>query len=96
MTAVASEVGDSVAELFIAGQRNAAKRCFPYCLVEGAAPGRQASDSGVGNRARQSPVSASSRAALTRPALGTPVILHGFLTMGDFQMGKSDLVRVIT
>src|SRR4249919_3606817 len=45
-------------------------RDLPDWRVEGAAPARQVSDSGVGKRARQSPISASSRAARTRPARG--------------------------
>jgi hypothetical protein len=38
--------------------------------VEGATPAKQISESGVGKRPRQSPISASSRAALTVPAAG--------------------------
>ncbi len=42
---------------------------LPDCRVEGAAPARLISACGVGNRLRQSPISASSRAARMVPAL---------------------------
>jgi hypothetical protein len=46
---------------------------LPDLRVEEATPARQISASGVGNRARQSPVSASSRAARTAPERGSEV-----------------------
>ena len=46
---------------------------LPDWRVEGAAPARQVSDSGVGKRPRASPISASSRAARTVPDLGSEV-----------------------
>jgi hypothetical protein len=45
----------------------------PDSRVEGATPARQASEAGVGKRPRASPISASSRAARTVPALGSEV-----------------------
>src|SRR3954471_12239871 len=51
-------------------QRNPTVRSLPDWRVEGATPARQASDSGVGKRARQSPISASRRAARARPGRG--------------------------
>jgi hypothetical protein len=44
-------------------KRNTTFLCLPDRRVDGAAPARQVSDSASGNRARQSPISASSAAA---------------------------------
>ena len=51
-------------------QRKWTVRVLPDCRVVGATPARQARDSGVGNRPRQSPISASSRAARMVPERG--------------------------
>jgi len=67
---VAGEVGDGIAQLFVASPAKPTVRTLPDCRVEGATPARQASDSGVGKRERQSPISASSRAARRRPGRG--------------------------
>ena len=50
-------------------KRNTTFLCLPDCRVDGAAPAREVSDSASGNRARQSPISASA-AARTRPDRG--------------------------
>ena len=63
VSAVAGEVDDSVAELFICGPPDPTCLTLPDWRVEGATPARQANDSGVGKRARQSPISVSRRAA---------------------------------
>ena len=47
----------------LAVQRNVVIRSFPDWRVEGVQPAREPSDSAVGKRARQSPISAISRAA---------------------------------
>ena len=70
VSGVADEVSDGVAELFVACPAEADGAGLARCRVEGATPARQASDSGVGKRARQAPISANSRAARTRPARG--------------------------
>ena len=54
----------------LTAQRNPAEECLPDWRVTGAAPARPVSDSGSGNRERQSPISASSRAARSIPERG--------------------------
>lgn len=56
-------------------QRKVTARSLPDCLVEGAAPARQARDSGVGNLARQSPVARQH---------STPDRLHGSPALRSF------------
>jgi hypothetical protein len=68
--AVAGEVADGVAQLFVDCQRKLTTLTLPDWRVEGAAPAKQNRASGVGNRARQSPISVSRRAARTRPERG--------------------------
>jgi hypothetical protein len=64
---VAGEVHDRGPELLVADKAEHEPCCAcPTAGVDGAAPARQVSDSGSGNRARQSPISASSAAARTR------------------------------
>lgn len=51
-------------------QRNTVCPCLPDCRVEGEAPASAANASSVGNRSRQSPISARSVAARTIPDRG--------------------------
>src|SRR5215470_15188448 len=55
----------------LTAQRKVTALCLPDWRVEGAAPARQISAWGSGKRARQSPISASRRAARTVPELGS-------------------------
>lgn len=71
--AVTGEVADGVAELFVCGPTESDVFDFAGLTGGGATPARQANDSGVGKRARQSPISASSRAARTVPERGREV-----------------------
>src|SRR6266487_1476937 len=54
----------------LTAQRKVTALCLPDWRVDGAAPARQISDSGSGNRPRQLPISVSSRAARTVPERG--------------------------
>ena len=84
MAGVVGEVADRVAELFVGRPSGSRRLCvLPDWRVDGAAPARQARDSGVGKRARQSPISASSRAARTRPARGRLVKMCGVGVLGE-------------
>src|SRR5215469_14371895 len=57
----------------LTAQRKVTALCLPDWRVDGAAPARQISAWGSGKRARQSPISASSRAAPTVPERGSEV-----------------------
>jgi hypothetical protein len=70
---VAGEVADGVAELFVGGPEEGDDLGLPDWRVEGATPAAQIRDSGVGKRARPSPISASNRAARTVPERGSEV-----------------------
>ena len=70
---VAGEVDDGAAQLFVDGPAECDDLTLPDWRVEGAAPARQVSASGVGNRPRASPISARSRAARTVPDRGREV-----------------------
>ena len=67
---VVGEIADGVAQVFVAGPAKPEERILPDWRVEGATPARQSSASGVGNRARQFPISAKSRAARMVPERG--------------------------
>ena len=54
-------------------KRNTTFLCLPDCRVDGIAPARKVSDSASKGQARQSPISASSAAARTRPDRGRAV-----------------------
>src|SRR5690606_18763725 len=54
----------------LAAQRKVTARCLPEARVEGVTPASEERDSGSGNRARQSPISASSAAARMVPGPG--------------------------
>src|SRR6266545_3200590 len=69
VAAVAGEVADGVAQLFVYGPAERDDLDFAGLAGGGCGAG-QARESGVGNRPRASPISASSRAARTVPALG--------------------------
>jgi len=68
--AAVGEVHDRDAQLLLHDQRNAARSYLPDWRVEGHAPARPARAASVGNRSRQSPISANRLAALTMPDLG--------------------------
>ena len=66
-------VGDGVSQLFVAGPAEADRTDLAGLAGGGSDAGQTARASGVGKRARQSPISASSRAARTRPERGSDV-----------------------
>ena len=70
---VAGEVADGVAELLVGGPAEVDVGGLAGFAGGGGDPARQISDSGIGNWARQSPISASSRAARTVPERGSEV-----------------------
>jgi hypothetical protein len=70
---VTGKVHDRSAELLVAGKAEHDLLVLADRRVDGAAPARQVSDSASGNRARQSPISASSAEARTRPDRGRAV-----------------------